>query len=272
MPNDVYRKRHLPHQVPSGYPIFLNWNLKGAVPRQLIDELEEEARKLASEPKRAGESEANRKIRHAKILFARRDASFDRDSKAYFSQNGVRTYTFANRPMWLADPSAACEVVKSFLWGVESRYRLWAFVLMGNHVHGLLTPNVDLEIITQGIKGLTAFQINKLQNATGRIFWQDESLDHWARDDHEFYRIIHYIEQNPVVAGLCERADQWVWSSAWFKDRCGWRGGEPFPADCKERAKQLVESTLLVRQAFQPDPKPDQVPDVESKTTNKTET
>lgn len=272
MPNDIYRQRHLPHQVPSGYPIFLNWNLKGAVPRQLIDELEEEARKLASEPKRAGESEANRKIRHAKILFARRDASLDRDSKAYFSQNGVRTYTFANRPMWLADPSAACEVVKSFLWGVESRYRLWAFVVMGNHVHGLLTPNVDLEIITQGIKGFTAFQINKLQNATGRIFWQDESFDHWARDDDEFYRIIHYIEQNPVVAGLCERADQWVWSSAWFRDRCGWKGGELFPTDCKEHAKQLVESTLLVRQAFQPDPKPDQMPDLESKTTNKTET
>ena len=261
MPNDVYRKRHLPHQVPSGYPIFLNWNLKGAVPRQVIDELEEKARRLANEPRRAGESDQDRRVRHAKVLFARRDASLDRDFHLFVSSTDKQIYTFENRPMWLADPFAACEVVKSFLWGVETRYRLWAFVVMGNHVHGLLTPEVDLEVITQGIKGFTAYQINKTQSARGRIFWQDESFDHWVRDDEEFFRVINYIEQNPVVAGLCEQADQWVWSSALLRKRYAWKPGEPFPTACKDVAKQQIESMLPVRQAFQPDTETDNKPD-----------
>jgi hypothetical protein len=84
MPNDVYRKRHLPHQVPSGYPIFLNWNLKDSVPRHVIDELEREQQRLNDQPRREGESDAERKIRHAKILFARRDASLDRDFQSFF--------------------------------------------------------------------------------------------------------------------------------------------------------------------------------------------
>jgi type I restriction enzyme R subunit len=245
VPNNVYRERHLPHQVPSGFPIFLNWNLKGAVPRQLIDELEDAARQLKSESRLNGESDHDRKIRHAKLLFARRDLSLDRDSKAFYTANSISSYSFENRSMWLAAPSAACEVAKAFLWGVETRYQLWAFVVMGNHVHSLLTPNVDLEIVTQGIKGFTAYTINKMQNATGRIFWQDESYDHWARDDAEFFRIIKYIEQNPVVAGLCEQEGQWIWSSAWLRGFYGWRKGEPFPSNKKEEAKQQLERALL---------------------------
>jgi hypothetical protein len=27
-----YRRRHLPHRAPEGSPIFLTWNLKGAMP------------------------------------------------------------------------------------------------------------------------------------------------------------------------------------------------------------------------------------------------
>jgi REP element-mobilizing transposase RayT len=145
--------------------------------------------------------------------------------------------------MWLADPEAAFEVVKSFFWGVGVRYRLWSFVVMGNHVHCLLTPNVDLEKITQGIKGFTAFQINKLQRATGRTFWQDESFDHYARDDDEFHRIIEYIEQNPVVAGLCQTPEQWKWSSAAMRDEFGWKRGEAFPVDRKDEAVQWLGRT-----------------------------
>jgi REP element-mobilizing transposase RayT len=155
--------------------------------------------------------------------------------------------------MWLADPFAACEVVKSFLWGVETRYLLWAYTVMGNHIHVLLTPEVDLEVVTQGIKGFTAYQINGMQNARERIFWQDESFDHWARADDEFFRIINYIEQNPVVAGLCKQEEQWVWSSTWLRERIGWQRGAPFPANRKEEASQLIASTLPVRQAFKPD-------------------
>ena len=32
-------ERHLPHEIPEGFPIFLTWNLKGAVPQAVIENL-----------------------------------------------------------------------------------------------------------------------------------------------------------------------------------------------------------------------------------------
>jgi putative transposase len=84
----------------------------------------------------------------------------------------------------------------------------------------------DLPSALKGIKGYTARQINKLQGARGSVFWQDESYDHWARDEAEMLRIIQYIEDNPVKAGLCPQADDWSWSSA--RCRRDWRLGEAF--------------------------------------------
>jgi putative transposase len=56
---------------------------------------------------------------------------------------------------------------------------------MSNHVHALLTPRWEPPKLTKGIKGYTAHQINKFQDARGRVFWQDESYEHWARDETE---------------------------------------------------------------------------------------
>jgi len=215
----VYYERHLPHQVPPGFPIFLTWNLKGALPKRIIDALEREEEGLAKETRREGESEFERKLRHAKILFAKRDRYLDA------GRDG---------PLHLKDPQAAGIVVKSVLWGLPERYTLYAYAVLGNHVHTLLTPHVDLEIITKGIKGYTAYRINQFLERTGRTLWQDESYDHWARDEDEMLRIIQYIENNPVKAGLCPQPDDWPWSSAAWRERLGWRRGEPFRPEWKE--------------------------------------
>ena len=42
---------------------------------------------------------------------------------------------------------------------------------------------------------------NRVRGESGN-YWQSETFDHWARDDAEMYRIIEYIERNPVHAGL----------------------------------------------------------------------
>jgi REP element-mobilizing transposase RayT len=39
--------------------------------------------------------------------------------------------------------------------------------------------------------------------------WQSESYDHIVRDEDEFYRIINYIINNPVKAGLVENWQDW---------------------------------------------------------------
>jgi putative transposase len=214
----AYYERHLPHQIPTGFPIFLNWNLKGSLPKRVIAELEHERDRLDKEPRRGGETDRQRGIRHDKLLFAKRDRFLD---------------TVREGPMYLKDPRAAQIVVDSLVWGVPERYDLYSWVVMANHIHVLFTPKVDLKIITQGIKGYTSYRINRIQNARGRILWQGESYDHWARDEDEVYRIIEYIENNPVVAGLCQRPEDWSWSSAAWRTKLSWRAGEVFRLEWK---------------------------------------
>lgn len=204
-------RRHLPHQIPEHTPIFLTWNLKGAFPADVAEELQALDQQALLEPKRENETSAERRERLAKQRFARRDAYLD---------------SRKNGPLYLQEPAAAKFVEDAILFGVPERYELYAWCVMGNHVHLLLTPIWELKDISKGIKGYTARQINDLQNAIGRPFWQDESYDHWSRDDDELMRIIAYIENNPVKAGLCPKSEDWPWSSARF--RGPWKYGQPW--------------------------------------------
>ena len=68
----------------------------------------------------------------------------------------------------------------------------------------------------QGLKGPTARRANQILQRTGRAFWQEESYDHWVRDEREFGRIRAYIEENPVRAGWVAVAQDYRWSSAWL--------------------------------------------------------
>src|SRR5262245_43656378 len=70
-------ERHLPHQVPEGFPIFLTWNLKGSFPAEAVAKILEERERLEREPARASESARDRKIRHDKLMFATSDRFLD---------------------------------------------------------------------------------------------------------------------------------------------------------------------------------------------------
>jgi len=212
--------RHLPHQIPENFPIFLTWNLKGAMPRKVWQMLQRERRRLEKQPDRVGESRDKRKIRESKVIFLKADRALD----------GATT-----GPMYLKDPAAAKTVEVSILFGVPERYDLFAWCVMSNHVHVLVTPRWELQDISQGIKGFTAHKITGLQKKRGRFFWQDESYDHWARDEDELLRIIAYIENNPEVAGLCQKPEDWPWSSAryrktWLRGTVYQKSTSGFPA------------------------------------------
>ncbi len=176
-------KRHLPHRQPPGQAIFLTWRLHGSLPGSVIRDL-----------KNPKFSDPGKQFHHA-------DCYLD---------------TASSGPLWLKEPRIAQLVVTALQFGAteQKRYQLHAYVVMANHVHMLLTPWTPLRRITQSLKGFTAREANALLNRTRKTFWQDESFDHWVRDPAEFARIVTYIENNPVKAGLVAKAEHWPRSSA----------------------------------------------------------
>ena len=215
MESHEFHRRHLPHWDPGGVPIFLTWTLKGCLPEEVMERLREERRRWEKRPPRRGETAAERRIREDKLFFLAVDRFLDRPGEGF-------------GPMHLKDPNAAAIVEESILHGAGERYDLLAWCVMSNHVHVLLKPRWKLSEVTRGIKGYTAHRINGLLGTRGRTLWQDESYDHWARDESAMMRIIDYIENNPVAAGLCRRPEDWPASSARF--RYGWARGEAYPS------------------------------------------
>ncbi|HUS70716.1 MAG TPA: hypothetical protein VM075_08075 [Anaerolineae bacterium] len=61
------------------------------------------------------------------------------------------------------------------------------------------------------LKRYTARQANVLLGRRGH-FWQHENYDHVVRDRPEQDRIIDYVLNNPVRAGLVEHWEDWKWT------------------------------------------------------------
>jgi len=62
----------------------------------------------------------------------------------------------------------------------------------------------------ENLKWYTALKGNEILYRTG-AFWQHESYDHLVRDAEELERIIQYILNNPVKAGLVKDRRDWKW-------------------------------------------------------------
>jgi putative transposase len=86
---------------------------------------------------------------------------------------------------------------------------------MANHVHVLMEPLIPPSELMRRIKGRTAREANLLLHRTGEPFWQAESYDRWMRNTEEIKRVIRYIENNPVAAGLVASPEDYRWSSAY---------------------------------------------------------
>jgi len=82
------------------------------------------------------------------------------------------------------------------------RYRLHAFVVMPNHVPVPVAPSVTAEHWLGPLRCLTGYRANQLLGRRNIRFWQDESYNHLVRNQEGFRKVQHYIEFNPVRAGL----------------------------------------------------------------------
>ena len=173
----TFRSRRLPHYHSVGQATFLTWRLYGSLPPS------------RSFPQSISSGQA----------FVVMDRLLDSSCCG---------------PHYLGSPAIAKMVTDAILYRDLRSYQLHAFVVMPNHVHLLMTPLEAVSKVMQSLKRFTAREGNRMLGLTGLPFWQDENYDRLVRDETEFGRIVHYIEWNPVMAGLAAAPEDFAWSSA----------------------------------------------------------
>jgi len=113
-------------------------------------------------------------------------------------------------------------VVTKHEWSCSS------FCLMGTHYHLLVTtPLGDLAAGMQSLNGLYAQTFNRRHGAAGHVFKSRYHAEFIQTDSH-LLETTRYVALNPVRAGLCERPEDWPWSS--FAETIGERSARPFIA------------------------------------------
>ena len=119
---------------------------------------------------------------------------------------------------------------------------------MANHVHILIYPEAKLSRITKSIKNFSARQANAILGLTGQPFWHDESYDHWVRGPKELEQIVTYIEENPVSAGLVDKAEGLAMVQRVRRDR---PGGLSYPSLSRTTVSRWYvcgnRSTIVIR-------------------------
>jgi putative transposase len=190
--SDIYYRRNLPHWQPKGAFIFLTLRLYGTLPSgtgTLACADDPRAQTILETPGRR---------------FKRLDSQLD---------------TMNVGPKWLAESRVAAAVESTIIRGDAelNQYELHGYVLMPNHTHLLIRPKVAIGRVTRGIKGVSANLANRILGRRGKAFWQDESFDHWVRNEREYGKIRFYIEYNPMTAGLVKKPEEWRWGSAWLQ-------------------------------------------------------
>ncbi len=98
---------------------------------------------------------------------------------------------------------------------VEHGFLLTAWVFLPDHWHAIFFPAFPLTIarVMECIKVSATNRINAGRKESG-ILWQGRYFDRALRTVKEYREKVDYIHQNPVRAGLVERAEDWLWSSA----------------------------------------------------------
>ena len=106
----------------------------------------------------------------------------------------------------------------------EIGFKIFAYVIMPDHVHLLILPLFDRDIsyIMMRIKGTSARVINSMLGRTGQKLWQDEFYDYIPRNRNKVLEKIAYIHKNPVRKGLVECPEDYLFSSYRQFLRNGW--------------------------------------------------
>ncbi|MHB9025210.1 MAG: transposase [Armatimonadota bacterium] len=229
-----YNRGYLPHFDGREVIQHVTFHLADSLPKDVVTRLEEELRVLPP---------AQQDVERRKRVEALIDAGYG--------------------SCVLREPAVAQMVQGSLLHFDGQRYRLFAWVVMPNHVHVLFQPLSEWTVakIVASWKKFTATRIcafrrmgtpgnanlpiggmimanqeigapgimaNREIGGPGEHVWHRECWDRYIRDECHFQQTVEYIHQNPVKVGLVAKAEDWRWSSAgvYANREIGEPGGE----------------------------------------------
>jgi putative transposase len=98
--------------------------------------------------------------------------------------------------------------------GVRESCAIHCYVLMGNHVHLLMTPGSEdsLPKTMQSIGIRYVHYFNKRYERTGGL-WDGRYRTKLVETDEYLIACYRYIEMNPVRAGMVDKPEDYPWSS-----------------------------------------------------------
>ncbi|MGI4739404.1 MAG: REP-associated tyrosine transposase [Janthinobacterium lividum] len=190
----VYYQRNLPRRLPPGETLFITFRLAESLPLEALERLK-------------AEFEAVARLEETQEEFYARQ-------RRYFGRFDSYLDSATTGPTWLRQPALAQLVQQSLHFYDGKQYALVCYCIMANHVHlvvALPEGAAPLAQTLQALKGYTANLGNKLLGRKGQ-FWQRESYDHIIRSPAELERVVAYVLNNPVKAGLITDWQQWPYT------------------------------------------------------------
>ena len=101
----------------------------------------------------------------------------------------------------------------------KSGFILYAYCLMGNHIHLLIREMKEpLGLIFKRIGSKYVFWYNWKYKRSGHLF-QDRFKSVPIKDEKQFVAVLRYVFQNPVKAKICEQLEDYRWSSYRYLDQ-----------------------------------------------------
>ena len=114
---------------------------------------------------------------------------------------------------------AVCELFLETLERTRQQFSLcvYGYVVMPEHIHLLLSEpgSGTLADTIHFLKLSSAKQSHSIseEHTNSGHFWQKRYYDRNIRSYSDFREKLRYIHRNPVKRGLCEKPEDWPWSS-----------------------------------------------------------